>query len=329
MKAVQIDRFGGPEVLEIVEVPKPEPGPSEVLVRVRAAGVNFADTLMRENRYVVTPPLPSVLGSEVAGVVEAVGRDVVGLAVGARVAVPLFAAGIGFGGYAEFVAVDADYAIALPDALSFEQAAALMVQGLTALHLLRRAPVAGRIALVNAAAGGVGSLLVQLAKQAGARIVVAAASSPEKRAFATSLGADLAVDYTRAGWADDLRAKLGGVGPDVIYESVGGDVMVQSLDLLAPLGQIVVYGALNIQNFQLGVPELLGLVFKNQSVTGFAVVPLLTPASLRAGLAELFDLAARDALTVTIGGRHAFARVADAHRALEGRGTMGKVVLIA
>lgn len=328
MKAVRIGRFGGPDVLEVVDLPTPVPGPSEVLVRVRAVGVNFADTLMRENRYALTPPLPCVLGSEVAGVVERVGPDVVGLAVGARVAVPLFVAGIAFGGYAEYVAIDANYAVGLPDDVSFEQAVALMVQGLTALHLLRRAPVDGKIVLVNAAAGGVGSFLVQLARRAGATTIVAAASTPEKRAFARTLGADLAIDYTRADWAESLRDALGGVGPDVIYESVGGDVMKRSLDVLAPLGQIVVYGALNIQDFQLGVPELLGLVFKNQSLTGFAVAPLLTPAALREGLAELFDLAARGALKVTIGGRHAIEDAADAHRALESRGTMGKVVLI-
>lgn len=328
MKAVRIGRFGGPDVLEVVDLPVPVPGPSEVLVRVHAIGVNFADTLMRENRYALTPPLPCVLGSEVAGVVERVGPDVVGLSVGARVAVPMFAAGIAFGGYAEYVAIDANYAVVLPDDVSFEHAVALMVQGLTALHLLRRAPATGKIVLVNAAAGGVGSFLVQLARRAEAATIVAAASTPEKRAFARSLGADLAIDYTRADWAESLRDASGGVGPDVIYESVGGDVMKRSFEVLAPLGQIVVYGALNIQDFQLGVPELLGLVFKNQSLTGFAVAPLLTPASLREGLADLFDLSARGDLKVTIAGRHAIEHAAEAHRALESRGTMGKVVLI-
>lgn len=328
MKAVQINRFGGPDVLEVVELPTPVPGPGDVLVRVRAVGVNFAETLMRENRYAVTPPLPSVLGSEAAGVVDEIGGDVTGFAVGDRVAVPLFAAGIGFGGYADHVTIDARYAVPLPDDLPFEHATALMVQGLTALHLLRRAPVAGKVVLVNAAAGGVGSLLVQLAKRGGARIVVATASTPEKRAFAVSLGADIAIDYTQPGWTETLRADLGGVGPDVIFESVGGDVMERSLDVLAPLGQIVIYGALNIQQFQIGVPELLGLIFKNQSVTGFAVAPLLTATSLRDDLAELFDLAVRGALKVTIAGSHALERAAEAHIGLEGRATMGKMVLI-
>jgi NADPH2:quinone reductase len=202
-----------------------------------------------------------------------------------------------------------------------------MVQGLTALHLVRQAPPKGKRALVNAAAGGVGSLLVQLAKRAGAATVIAAASSEEKLAFARSLGADFGVNYTREGWSDALRASTGGAGPDIIYESVGGVVMEESLKALAPLGEIVVFGALNIQKFQLGVPELLGLIFKNQSLTGFAFAPLLTAERLKSGLAELFDLAVGGDLKVTIGGVYPFSRAGDAHQALAERGTRGKVIL--
>jgi NADPH2:quinone reductase len=326
MKAVQLSRFGGPEFLDVVEIDAPKPGPGQVLVRVAASGVNFADTLMRQDRYAVTPPLPSVLGNEVAGVIERLGEGVDHLRVGLRVAAALFATGA-LGGYAEYVVADADTVAPLPDALSYEDATALMVQGLTALHLARRAPPKGKRVLVNAAAGGVGSLLVQLAKRAGAATVIAAASSEEKLAFARSLGADLGVNYTREGWSDVLRASTGGAGPDIIYESVGGDVMDESLKALAPLGEIVVFGALNIQKFQLGVPELLGLIFKNQSLTGFAFVPLLTPESLKSGLAELFDLAVRGDLKVTISRVYPFSRAGDAHQALAERGTRGKVIL--
>lgn len=328
MRAVQISRFGGPEVFDLVDLPRPEPGPGQVLVRVRAAGVNFAETLMRENRYAMTPPLPSVLGSEVAGVIEGIGSGVDGLAIGTRVAAPLFAAGIHFGGYADHVVIDADFVAPIPEAVSFEAATALMVQGLTALYLTRQAAPEGKTVLVNAAAGGVGSILVQLAKRAGAKRVIAAASSAEKLAFTRSLGADFGVDYTQVHWVDNLREVTGGTGPDIVYESVGGAVTSASLGALAPRGQLVIYGALNIQGFQIGVPELLGLIFKNQSVTGFALAPLLTPESLKAGLASLFDLAMRGELTVTIGASYPLERVADAHRALQGRGTTGKVVLI-
>ena len=328
MRTVQMSRFGGPEVFEIVESPTPRPGPGQVLLRVRAAGVNFADTLMRQNRYALTPELPAVLGHEVAGVVEAIGEGVPGLGAGARVVAPLFAGGRFVGGYAEHALIDAAFVAPIPSALPFEVATALMVQGLTALHLVERVSPEGKTVLVSAAGGGVGSMLVQLAKRAGAKTVIAAASSDDKLEFALSLGADTDVDYTRADWVERAREASGGTGPDIIYESAGGDVTKASLDALAPQGEIVIYGALNIQSFHLGVPELLGLIFKNQSVTGYALAPLLTPESLRAGLAKLFDLAASGRLSVRIGGTFPLERAADAHRALEGRRTTGKLLLV-
>jgi NADPH2:quinone reductase len=177
MNTVRISRFGGPEVLEIAEVPTPLPGPGQVLVRVRAAGINFADTLMRRNRYAVTPELPAILGTEIAGIVEKVGVAASGIEVGMRVASPLFVAGQHVGGYVDYVVVDAGLLAPLPSSLPFEVATALMVQGLTALYLTRQIPPRGKTVLVNAAAGGVGSLLVQLAKRAGAKAVIAAKNS--------------------------------------------------------------------------------------------------------------------------------------------------------
>jgi NADPH2:quinone reductase len=327
MKAVQISRFGGPEVLKPVEFPTPVPAAGQLLVRIRAVGVNLADTLTRGDRYAVSPPLPAILGTEAAGVVEAVGEGASGFAIGQRVAVPLFAAN-SLGAYAEFATIDATLAVALPDAISFEQAAALQIQGLTALYLTRQAPPNGKTVLINAGAGGVGSMLVQLAKRAGARKVIAGASAQDKLDFTRSLGADAGVNYLKADWTNDLRRVTDGNGPDIIYESVGGEVTGASLAALAPLGQIVIYGALNIQSFQLGVPELLGLIFKNQSLTGFAFQPLLTPESLRSGLAELFELVASGDLVVTIGGKYGLAEASKAHTDLEGRGTRGKLVLI-
>jgi NADPH2:quinone reductase len=326
MKAVQIGRFGGPEVLDVVEVPTPVAAAGQILVRLRSIGVNLADTLTRMDRYAVTPPLPAILGAEAAGVVEAVAADISGFSVGQRVAVPLFASN-SLGAYAEFAVIDAGLAVPLPDAISFDQAAALMIQGLTALYLTRQAPPKGKVVLINAAAGGVGSLLVQLAKQAGARTVIAGASSAQKLEFVRSLGADAGVNYTTPDWTEELRRVTAGNGPDIVYESVGHEVTTASLAALAPLGQIVIYGALNIQNFQLGVPELLSLIFKNQSLTGFALAPLLSPEGLRAGLGELFDLVTRGELVVTIGGRYPLAEASEAHRALEGRGTTGKLIL--
>jgi NADPH:quinone reductase len=328
MKVVQIQKFGGPEVLEVVERPTPAPGPGQVLIRVAAAGVNLSETLMRENRYAMTPDLPAVLGTEAAGAVEALGVGVQGPPPGTRVAAPLFGAGIYFGGYADYVVIDAGLVVPLPGALSFEAATALMIQGLTALYLTRQVPPKGKTVLISAAAGGVGSLLVQLAKRAGAKTVIAAASTPQKLDFARSLGAGAAVNYTQPDWVEQARAAAGGPGPDIIYESVGGAVTGQSLDALAPQGQLVIYGALNIQDFHLGVPELLGLIFKNQSVTGFALAPLLTPDSLKSGLTGLFDLTVRGDLQVSIGGAYPLDNVARAHRAIEERRTIGKIVLL-
>ncbi|MGO9237326.1 MAG: quinone oxidoreductase family protein [Methylocella sp.] len=177
------------------------------------------------------------------------------------------------------------------------------------------------------AAGGVGSLLVQLAERAGAKQVIAAASTEDKREFARLLGADATVDYTVADWSQAVRELTGGRGADVIYESVGGSVTRGSLKALAPLRQIVIYGSLNILDFNLGVPDLLGLIFQNQTITGFATVPLLTPQSLQEGLTRLFAMAASGDIKVTIGGVYPLEQAAAAHRALESRHTRGKIVL--
>ncbi len=328
MKQVQFARFGGPEVLEVIEKPTPAPGEGEVLVRVRAIGVNFAETLMRQDKYAVTPELPAIPGVEVAGTIERLGARVEGLAVGARVAVPLFATGTVVGGYSDHVVVNAALVVPLPDQLSFEAATALMIQGLTALYLTKQISPRDKTVLVNAAAGGVGSLLVQFAKRCGAKTVIAAASSTQKLDFSRSLGADVGVDYTKANWIEDVRAASGGVGPDIIYESAGGDVTKDCLAALAPCGELVIYGALNIQRFDFGVPDLIGIIFKNQSLTGFALPTLLTPEGLKDGLAELFDLSVNGELKAMIGGTYPLDRAADAHRALESRITTGKIVLL-
>jgi NADPH2:quinone reductase len=328
MKQVQFSRFGGPEVLEIVDKPTPIPGEGEVLVRVSAVGVNFSETLMRQDKYAVTPELPAVPGVEVAGTIERVGAGVDGLKVGARVAVPLFATGALIGGYSDHVVVNAGLTVPLPDALSFEVSTALMIQGLTALYLTKQISPKGKTVLVNAAAGGVGSLLIQFAKRGGAKAVIAAASSVAKLDFARSLGADAGIDYTGSNWIEAARAASDGAGPDLIYESAGGEITKGCLAALAPCGELVIYGALNIQQFEFGVPDLIGIIFKNQSLTGFALSSLLTPEGLKGGLAELFDLAVSGEIKVTIGATYPLDRAADAHRALEQRGTTGKLVLV-
>jgi NADPH2:quinone reductase len=324
MKAVQLSRFGGPEVLKIVETPTPSPRPGEVLVRVHASGINFFEILMRQDRYAVTPELPMMLGVEAAGVVEALGDGVAMPAVGARVAVPLFAIGRS-GGYADYVIADAASVVPLPDELSFEDATALMVQGLTALHLVRQSPPNAEAVLVNAAAGGVGSLLVQLARGSGARLVIAAAGLEEKRDLALSLGADIAVDYSSPDWVERVREATGGRGADIIYEFIGGAFTKACLDALAPGGELI-FGALG--RFSLDQAAMENLFAQNQSVKGFALLPLVTLDTLTADLGWLFAEAANGRLKVIQGGRYLLDRAADAHRAVERRETVGKVVLI-
>jgi NADPH:quinone reductase len=325
MKAVQFSRFGGPEVLDLVEQPTPRPGLGEVLVRVRAAGVNYFETLMRRNLYAVTPELPMVPGVEVAGEIAAVGQGVDAALTGARVAVPMFAVGRPYGGYAEYLAVAAASVMNLPDSLSFEHAVALLVPGLTALHLVRRSPPHGRTVLVTAAAGGVGSLLLQLARRAGAERVIAVAGGAEKLDAARVLGADLGVDYREPDWAARVKEGTGGHAADIVYDTVGGAVTGACLDALAPAGELV-FAALG--RYKLTVAELEGMFYRNQSLKGFALLPLLTPEGLRADLAELFGLAAAGTLTVTVGGRYRLDQAAEAHRVLEERHSTGKIVLV-
>jgi len=323
MKAVRLSRFGEPEVLDIVEIPTPLPTPGEVLVRIRAAGVNFFETLVRRGLY-PGAELTVVPGVEAVGEVAGLGDGVDPALLGRRVAVPLFAIGRGSGGYAEFVAVEAAAAVPVPDGLSDADAVALLVQGLTVLHLVRQGPPRGRTVLVMAAAGGVGSLLLQLAKRAGATRVIAAAGSAGKLDIARSLGADAAVDTSRPGWADRVREATDGAGVELVYETVGGEMTAAALPALAPRGELV-FAALN--RFALPAAAIEGMAQQNQSLRGFALLPLLDPATLRDSLAELFGLAVDGALTVLPAMRYPLDRAAAAHRALEGRRTAGKVIL--
>lgn len=328
MKAVQYSRFGGPEVLELIEAEPPSPGRGEVLIAVGAAGVNFFEIMMRQDRYAMTPSLPLVPGVEVAGTVAALGEGVGGFQVGQRVAAALFAAGIQAGGYAEQVVAPASVVVPLPDEISFAAAAALLVQGLTALHLLRQNPPAGRTVLVSAAAGGVGSLLLQLAKRGGAKRVVAMASSAEKLALTREFGAAAAVDYSRRDWPDQVRAATEGAGPDLVFDASGGDVPGQCLALLAPFGRLVLYGPLSIAAFRPGADELRTLIFGNRAITGFSLLPQLAPERLAGELGELFALAATGELQILDGGSFSLTQAGAAHAALESRRSTGKLVLV-
>jgi NADPH:quinone reductase len=312
MRAVQITEFGGPEVLEVVDLPAPEPRDGELLVDVSRSGINFADTHTRENSYVAKFELPLVPGGEVAGTAD--GRRVVSMLMGQ-------------GGYAEYAAAPAATTFDIPDGLSDEAALALLIQGLTAWHLYRTSAGIrpGESVVVHAAAGGVGSLAVQLAKPMGAGRVIATASSEEKRQAALELGADAAVDSN----AEDLHAALleanEGRKVDVVLEMAGGSVFDASLRALAPFGRLAVYGIASRE--QREVPSGY-LMAKSKSVVGFYLGHCIGRREMmEEPLADLFERAARGELVPQVGTVYPMSDVRRAHEDLAARTTTGKLTL--
>ncbi len=321
MRAIRISEWGGPEVLELAEdVPAPEPGEHDVLLRVTRAGINFADTHARENTYLARYELPLVPGAEVAGVVE---HDGNGFTAGQRVV-----ALVGTGGYAEYAAAPAATTFAVPDGVSDATALALMLQGLTAWHLYRTSAhiQPGESVVVHAAAGGVGSLAVQLGKPLGAGRVIATASTEEKRALALELGADAAVDVTREDLAAALVEANLGERVDVVLEMAGGSVFDASLDALAPFGRLVTYGMASREPNQVASGALMR---KSRAVVGFWLMHCLTrPAELvDAPLRELFERTAAGELRVVEGETYPLSEVRRAHEDLQARRTSGKLTL--
>jgi NADPH2:quinone reductase len=321
MQAVRAARAGGVEVLEVVDVPRPVPGRGEVLVEVEAAGVNFADLMIREGGYVEEVPFPVVLGSEAAGRVVELGPDAPPELLDRRVVAFVT------GGYSEYAVADAGAAFPIPDALDSPSATAVLIQGLSAVLMLRRVArlAPGESVLVNAAAGGVGSLAVQLAKAFGAGPVIGAAGSPDKLALARELGADVVVDYTRDGWAEEVRAATGGRGVDVVLEMVGGSTATESLSALAPFGRLVTYGQASDRTTPLVMQQLLAA---NQAVLGFYLGGGGPPEQMGAAAQKLTGLLGTGRIRVVPGPRYPLERAADAHRDIAARRTTGKVTLI-
>src|SRR5215217_4071831 len=316
MRAIRISEWGGPEVLELVEdAPVPEPGEHQVLVRVASAGINFADTHARENSYLARYELPLTPGAEVAGVVE---RDGAGFSAGQRVV-----ALVGTGGYAEYVAAPAQTTFAVPDGVSDATAVALLLQGLTAWHLYR---TCGRVApgesvVVHAAAGGVGSLAVQLGRPMGAGRVIATASTDDKRALALELGADVAIDGSPENLAERLVEANLGAPVDAVFEMAGGEVFDQSYAALAPFGRLVVYG---IASGDANTVRSGSLMRHSRAVVGFWLTHCLgRPAMIDEALADLFGRVADGELRVVSGPAYPLAEAARAHRDLAGRRTTG------
>lgn len=324
MKAIQFKQYGSPNVLRVINLARPVPKKKDVLIKVEAIGVNYADTARREGAYVVDTPLPFIPGSEVAGEVVELGEEVEGIKVGMKVVTLLGSHRAT--GYAEYTLADSRGLIPLPDGVDLKQAAALPLQGLTAYHILK---TMGRIekgetVVVHAAAGGVGTLAVQLAKKFGAN-VIATASSDEKLAIAKRLGADVLINYTEAGWQNKVMEETKH-GADVILEMVGGSIFYDSLHCLAPFGRLVFYGMASGQPVKFNPGRLME---KNQSVMGFFLPQMMAKPSLyQQSLQELLTYMKNGELELLIGGTYPLEDAAHVHRLLQGRKTTGKLILV-
>jgi NADPH:quinone reductase len=321
MKAIQVQQTGGPEAMELVELPVPELKANEAVIKLAASGVNFIDIYIREGRY--KAPLPFVLGQEGAGVVVAVGSDVKTLKAGDRVAYASV-----LGSYAEYAAVPADRLVPVPSGVTDQQAASAMLQGMTAHYLshstfpLKR----GDTALVHAAAGGVGLLLTQMAHHLGAR-VIATVSTDEKAKLAREAGADEIILYTQSDFEEETKKLTGGKGVDVVYDSVGKTTFEKGLNILRPRGMMVLFGGSS------GAVPPFDLIALSQKGSLFVTRPTLhhytiTREELVDRANSVFGMIGAGKLKLRIEHTYPLAEAQQAHRDLEGRKTTGKLLLI-
>jgi NADPH:quinone reductase len=322
MKAIVFERTGGPEVLALSDVPKPDVRPGMALIKVHAIGVNFADVRFRQGLYVVKPKLPDIPGMEAAGVIEAVGEGVTGLRVGTRVAAFTVKS------YAEYCQAPESMVIPLPDAVDFVQGAAFPIQVLTAYHMLHTADSTGpgRTVVVHSAAGGVGLCAVQLAKVAGAR-VFGTVSSDAKARLVHDHGADAVINYASTNFADEVLKLTDGRGVDLILDAVGKPTFEDGLRCLAPFGHLILYGRAGGPTDPLNVATLSA---KSQKVSGF-MVPTVTrnfPEKTRESAARCFTLMREGRLKLHIGQTYPLADAATAHHHLESRHSTGKLILL-
>lgn len=320
MKAVYIEQTGGPDVLKYGDLPIPQPAAGQAVIKVTAAGVNFIDTYQRTGLYKV--PLPATLGSEGAGTVESIGEGVTSVKPGDRVAWAMAR-----GAYAEYAAVPAAVLVHIPKGLDFIEAAAAMLQGMTA-HYLTHSTFAlkpGHTVLIHAAAGGTGGLMVQMAKMLGAR-VIGTAGSPEKADIARADGADEVILYRDHDFAEETKRITGGAGVDAVYDSVGASTFSKSLDCLKPRGMMVAFG-----NASGPVPPVEPLTL-SQKGSLFLTRPTLqhyvsTRPELDWRAGDVLRWLQEKKLSLRIGHVYKLSETAEAHRDLEGRRTVGKLIL--
>lgn len=332
MKAIQMSETGGPEVLQLVEVPDPVTTPGTILIKVAAASVNFADVMRRRgDAYPVPTTLPLILGGEVAGTVVALGEGVEGPPVGTAV----FAiVGDGSGGYAEYALAGAQAVIPIPPGVDSDTAAGIIIAGGAAALMLTEVAhlVEGETVFIPAAAGGAGGVAVQIAKVLGASTIIGGASTPRKRQAAIDLGADHAVDYTRQGWVSEVRDLTGALGVDLALEMSGGVRLGETLQILAPFGRAIVYGAVSGNPGRIPDDVLDAMLYDpspNQSLHGFSFGPWFAqrPQTAFGAITRLIGWVAAGQVRVPVGHRLPLADAAEAHRLLETGATSGKVIL--
>lgn len=320
MKAVHVREPGGPEKMEIAEVPVPEPGPGQALVRIAASGVNFIDIYFRSGLY--KADLPVTLGSEAAGTIESIGPNVTYVAPGDRVAYAMVR-----GSYAQFAAVPETSLVKIPDAIDFESAAAAMLQGMTAHYLTHSTfPLtSGQTCLVHAAAGGAGRLTAQMAKMRGAR-VIGTVSTEEKAAVAAKAGVDHPIVYTAVDFEAEVKRITAGAGVDVVYDSVGKTTFEKSLACLRPRGMMVLFGQSSgpVAAFEPQILNTRGSIFLTRPSLAHY---LLSREELLRRAGDVFSAIERGDLVLRIDRVFPLAEAAAAHRALESRATTGKLIL--
>ncbi|MCU0466721.1 MAG: zinc-binding dehydrogenase [Anaerolineae bacterium] len=331
MNAVRFHRYGAPDVLQYETLPMPQPGMGEILIKVESASVNYSDTIRRSGGlYPFPTPLPFVPGSEVAGVVEALGEGVDGPPMGT----PVFAlAGQGSNGYAQYVTTPAGQVIPIPPGITPDNAAGLPVAGTTALLILREVGQlqAGESVLIQGAAGGVGGYAVQLAKLLGAGLVIGATSSAEKGQVALASGADKVINYSQAGWGQQVREMTGGRGVDLVLE-MGGDTFAEALNCLAPFGRMVVYGMASGQPLSLDEQNSNHFFYSpspNQSIHVFNLGLWFGMKPQQAGKAmgDLIGYVASGQVKTPHIHSLPLSQAAEAHRLMEQRLSTGKLIL--
>ncbi|OGL59607.1 MAG: hypothetical protein A3I72_03635 [Candidatus Tectomicrobia bacterium RIFCSPLOWO2_02_FULL_70_19] len=323
MKALRIEKHGGPEVMHLAEVPIPEPGPGEIRLKMEASGLNYSDIMMREGRYLREISLPLILGHEVCGTIEKIGAGVEGWRVGQRA---LAITGEG-GGLAEHVIVKAASMVPSPPGLTPHEGAALLVQGLTAVQLIDNAAkvTTGETVLVHAAAGGVGTLAIQIARARGAR-VLGTSSSEEKLRLVSELGA-APIDYSRGDWVREVLAFTGGKGADVILECAGGEILERSYkEALADFGRLVVYGIASGKVVSFDNRDILT---SNKSLIGFWLGPHLARHTDRVAVAKekLVGMIRLGELRLIVGKVFRLEEATDAFAHMQNRKNVGKIVV--